>query len=82
MVLRELSSDLHCELESIACVLVDERVDAEGCWVFTIDAVVHHEELTVGGIDRHSFHGFEVARIDALMEVAVVEDDAALVAHG
>jgi len=77
VVLRELGTDLHRELEPVACVLVNEGIEAEGSRVLSIDAIVHDEELTVGRVDRHRLHRFKVARVDTLMEVAVVEGHAA-----
>ena len=73
MILRELGSDFDGEPESVARLLIDERVNAERCRVLSVDAVVHDEELAIWRVDRDCLHGFEVSRIDALVEVAIVE---------
>ena len=74
VVLREKGPYLHCEAQSVARLLVDEGVDAEWGRVLTIDAIVHHEELAIGWLDRHCLHRLKIVRIDTLMEVAVIEN--------
>ena len=78
MILGELRSYFYCESEFIARVLINEGIKAERGRVFTINAIVHHEELSIRWIDRHSLHSFKIARINTLMEITVVENDAAL----
>ena len=77
VVLRELRTDFHRELESVATLFVNEWVDTEGRCILAIDAVVHNEEFAIGRVDRHCFHRFKVACVHTLVEVAVIEGDAA-----
>ena len=72
MILGELCAYFYCEADFIASILVNEGVNTEWGCVFTINAIVHHEEFSIRRINRHSLHGFKIARINALMEIAVV----------
>ena len=82
MILRELSTYLHCEAQAIPSVLIDERVDAEWGRILAVYAIVHDKELAIRRVDRHSFHRLKVVRINALMKVAVIENNASLLASG
>ena len=82
VVLRELRADFHCKAQAIARVLIHEGVDAERGAVLAVNAVVHDEEFSVGRIDRNRLHGLEIARVHALMEVAIVEGYTTLLARG
>ena len=78
MVLRELRPHFNREPQSIARVLVNERIYAEGRSILTVDSVVHDQEFAIGRINRHRLHRFEVTRIHALVEVAIVESHTSL----
>ena len=41
VILRELGAHFDREAEPIPRLFIDERIDAEGSWVLSIDAVVH-----------------------------------------
>ena len=82
VVLRELSTDLHCELESVAWYFIYERVDAEWGWILSVNSIVHHKELPVGRVYRNCLHCFKVSRVDTFMEVAVIQNDTTLLSHG
>ena len=78
VILRELCPHLHCESQLVARVLVNERVNAERCRILPINAIVHDKEFSIGRVDRHSLHGLEVSCVHALVEVAVIQNHAAL----
>ena len=80
VILRELCPDFDCKPKLVARVLVDEGVDAERRGILAIDAIVHDEEFSIRWVDRHGLHGLEVVRIDALVEVTIVQNHAALCA--
>ena len=76
VIRREIGSNLDRELQLIRSQLINKRIDSERCRVLAVNAVVHDQEFTIWRLDGHSAHVLEVARIDTLVEVAVVEDDA------
>ena len=82
VILRELSTYLHCEAQAIPTVLIDERVDAEWGRILAVYAIVHDKELAIRRVDRHGLHRLKVVRINALMKVAVIENNASLLASG
>ena len=47
VILRELGAHFDREAEPVPRLFIYERIDAEGSRVLSIDAVVHHEELTI-----------------------------------
>ena len=71
----EVSSHLDGELQLVLVDLVDEWVDSERCLVFSVDAVVHDQELAIRWVNSDSLHGFKVTRVHTLVEVAIVEHD-------
>ena len=75
VILGEISPHFDCELELEGAQFFDKRIDAERSRVLAIDTVVHDEEFAIRWFDGHCAHVFEITRVDAFVEIAVVEDD-------
>ena len=82
MILREVCTHLDCELELERAQLINEWVDSERCWILTVYPVVHDKEFSIRRFDSHRFHGFKVASVHALMEIAVIQNHTALLTDG
>jgi len=78
VILWELSPHLHSKLKLILCHLVDERVNTEWSWVFTIDAIVHDKEFAIWWFDCNRLHRLKVTHVHTFVEIAVVENYASL----
>lgn len=57
---REAAPDFESKLKFEWGLLINEWVNSEGSRIFTIDAVVHHEELTIWRRNSQCLHCFKV----------------------
>ena len=78
VILRELCANFHRELKLISTFLVNEGVQAERGCILPINAIVHDEELAIWRVDCNCFHGFKVACVNTLVEVAVIKSHTSL----
>lgn len=74
MVLGEVGSDFDCKLQLVRGELIYEWVDSKRSWVLAIDAIVHHKKFTIWWGNSDRLHGLKVPSVDALVEVAVVQN--------
>ena len=74
VIRREISPHLDRKLQLIRRQLVHKRIDSEWGRILTVNAVVHDQKFSVRRLNCHSPHVLKIARIHALMKVAIIQN--------
>ena len=72
MILGEVRSHFDSELNFTVVDFLDEGIYPEGSGVLRVNSIVHDKEFSIWRFYSYCLHGFEIAYVDALVEIAVI----------